>query len=207
MVVPRSHVEAVLRSAGNVLHTQTGGACGFIPGSQATMDAMLGLHEFLPREEMETNERWLQVIPYVVILNHREIVMYRRIKQSGEKRLMGKYSIGFGGHINDGDATFGEAMERELEEEVDFQGSILSPKFRGFLLDSSTAVGRVHIGLVHVAHTHCDSAGIPTSNEPDSIEIKGQVTVEKLKMLRDVDDFPWENWSLMCIDAIDNIVT
>jgi predicted NUDIX family phosphoesterase len=70
----------------------------------------------------------------------------------GDPRLHDRYSIGVGGHVNpddgglDGDLT--RALEREWNEElvVDFV-----PEFRfvGLLNDDTTAVGRVHVGLVY----------------------------------------------------------
>src|ERR1700739_5172085 len=57
-----------------------------------------------PRDELETDEEYKQLIPYVV-LGHRaansplQLFAYRRTTQGGEARLHGRRSIGFCGPV------------------------------------------------------------------------------------------------------------
>lgn len=116
---------------------------------------------FLPRGEMETDPRYKQLIPYV-ILRHRDaergvrIFHYTRGSGQGEQRLHRKRSIGIGGHISaiDQEAAsdldlYQEGMRRELEEEVRID-SAYRERCVGLINDDATDVGRVHLGVVHV---------------------------------------------------------
>jgi predicted NUDIX family phosphoesterase len=117
---------------------------------------------FRPRSEMEGDPAWKQVIPYPVLRDGDAWYLMRRTKAGGDARLHDRYSIGVGGHVNpaDGglDGDLGGALRREWHEElvVDFL-----PEFRfvGLLNDDTTAVGRVHLGLVYQG----DAAGRPVA--------------------------------------------
>ena len=73
--------------------------------------------------------------------------------------MHGKYSLGIGGHINDSERCADEqnilhaGLERELAEEVQLLGRRRSLDLVGLISDDSTAVGRVHLGLVYLLET------------------------------------------------------
>ena len=56
---------------------------------------------FVARSSAETDPGLKQIIPYALIVANGQILRYRRGKSSGEQRLVAKYSIGIGGHMND----------------------------------------------------------------------------------------------------------
>jgi predicted NUDIX family phosphoesterase len=109
---------------------------------------------FRPRAAMEADERWKQVITYPVLRDGDTWFLMQRTRAGGDARLHDRFSIGVGGHVNpdDGglDGDLAGALRREWLEElaVDFV-----PEFRfvGLLNDDTTAVGRVHVGLVFEA--------------------------------------------------------
>lgn len=140
---------------------------------------------FGPRHHIETDDRFLQLLPYCLILhaNSGLVAGYHRPgKGEGESRLQGAFSIGFGGHIEIPDfrgsrkKTIGElllrAAEREIEEEVrigpycnyDLKGPI------GIIMDNSNPVGRVHLGLIY--QTEIFLAARPELSPGDSSEIE-----------------------------------
>jgi predicted NUDIX family phosphoesterase len=74
------------------------------------------------REQVEHNVTYLQLIPYVVLIdkNIQEngdtwVLSYRR--KGSEERLYDNYSIGFGGHWATGETLY-ECIARELKEEL-----------------------------------------------------------------------------------------
>ncbi len=118
---------------------------------------------FVPRNLCETDPTWLQIIPYLLVSSRRplgegkNVLAYRRTKLAGEKRLHGKHSIGFGGHINRGDTPKASwsmnvlnfilrCAGRELREEIEIGDSRLSSL--GWLFEDTTEVGTVHVGAV-----------------------------------------------------------
>jgi predicted NUDIX family phosphoesterase len=113
--------------------------------------------EFLtyqPRDLMETNPDFKQIIPYVILKWRDEVFNYVRGKKASETRLQTLRSIGVGGHINPGDQNlftdpYRQGMLREVEEEVILQTEF-SERCLGLINDDRTPVGQVHLGIVHV---------------------------------------------------------
>lgn len=110
------------------------------------------------RYDCEKDERVLQPIPYVVIVGDNNTVFaYVRasdIKDYGDVRLFGKHSIGVGGHIVKADGTnIVGALEREVNEEVEFSGDRSSPELIGTMFAREKPVDRVHFGLVYRIRT------------------------------------------------------
>lgn len=112
---------------------------------------------FMDREQAEHDPRFKQIIPYVV-LRHGELVFsYVRGRYSGEARLIGRRSIGVGGHIEQEDlacASFGRevylaAAKREVGEEVHVD-SAYAERVVGLINENFTDVGRVHFGILHI---------------------------------------------------------
>jgi len=101
-----------------------------------------------PREALETDERYRQLVSYVVVRHGDQVLTYRRTPKGGESRLHGRVSVGVGGHWNVGDvfSTDG-AFDRELAEEI---GTSTPERVQvvGVIKESGNAVSRVHLGVV-----------------------------------------------------------
>lgn len=110
---------------------------------------------FQRRGDMENDESWRQLIPYIYLYNREGAMLtYRRTPASGEGRLHAKVSVGFGGHITKEDATddpsqlLHSAGMRELFEELSFNTSIVGQLVpAGFIIGHETPVDRVHFGV------------------------------------------------------------
>ncbi|MFA4916240.1 MAG: hypothetical protein WC560_06175 [Syntrophales bacterium] len=161
-----------------------------------------GNYKFMQRKVAEEDSSYKQLIPYVILQHQREIFSYRRGKLLSEKRLLGNYSIGIGGHISiDDPSLFGtiysEGVHREVREEVNIETDY-TEKAVGLINDDTTEVGKVHFGVVHVF----------TLNEPlvkpreKSINETGFHNISEL--IKDIDKF--ENWSQICIKDIDTLI-
>ncbi len=103
--------------------------------------------EFRPRDEVESDPGWKQVIPYVVLRSGERFFLMRRTRAGSDARLHERYSIGIGGHVNPGDGGVAGGLRREWKEELiaDWR-----PDFApvGLLNDDTDPVGRVHLGIV-----------------------------------------------------------
>jgi len=111
---------------------------------------------FMPRDKVENDENYRQLIPYVVIKNKEEkIFIVKRTNKTTEKRLHNNYSLGMGGHINDQDKgsnnfqIFKNGMYREISEEINFIGDF-NPEIKGWIYSNQTPVDKVHMGLVYI---------------------------------------------------------
>ena len=138
----------------------------------------------LIRPECETNEDFLQVLPYIILrvkpkndaveISH--LYKYMRPVKGTEVRLHDLYSIGFGGHIEEQpnkDKNFAEVIIdcaiRELEEEVNTKltREQLVKAFSNAVImhDTSNAVGRVHLCVALFVDVSEDKVGEPDPKE------------------------------------------
>ncbi|MAT14104.1 MAG: phosphoesterase [Planctomyces sp.] len=149
---------------------------------------------YLPRNEMEEDPSYKQLIPYCIFRHEGKIFYYRRGGTSGESRLKKKRSIGIGGHISSLDShaesVYREGMRREIEEEVDLAANYTETCV-GMINDDETEVGKVHLGVVHVFEL--ESAKV--SPREESIQETGFASPEELR--QELDDF--ETWSQICL--------
>lgn len=162
-----------------------------------------GNTSYRPRDEVETDPGFKQLIPYVIFCycndsGQQEVFQYTRGTGQGEGRLHRKHSVGIGGHISSTDADgdgcpYAEGMRRELEEEVSI-GTPYTDRQVGLINDDETEVGRVHLGVVHLFEVEAPKV------QPSETEIieSGFRPVEEI--LADLSGF--ETWSQICMKAI-----
>ncbi|MBE0438095.1 MAG: NUDIX domain-containing protein [Methylomicrobium sp.] len=167
------------------------------------------------RAWLEQDESFKQVIPYSVIKNKEDhILVYRRTKTGGEARLHGHYSIGFGGHLDFSDvvvdrsggihlgASIEAACVREIKEEIGVSPSSLKLRWRGLnevgvIIDDSTPVTRVHIGVLSTFQYTSDEE---VEAAEDQIEVIGFRSVDQLKKMAKEGLF--EIWSKIIIEKL-----
>ena len=131
---------------------------GFRPFCEVAFRSLLDpeFMEFRPRSSVEEDPRFKQLIPYVLLQSEidgqTQLFHYTRGRGQGEKRLHALKSVGIGGHISQadtsGDDWYRSGMLRELHEETIID-SDFEEDWAGFIFDDSSAVGRVHLGVVH----------------------------------------------------------
>jgi predicted NUDIX family phosphoesterase len=152
---------------------------------------------FEPREAMEHDRAFKQVIPYLVLRDGRRYFLMRRSRGGGDDRLHERHSIGVGGHMNPGDKNLDGGLRREWAEELDAD---FVPEFRlvGLLNDDTTDVGAVHLGVVYVA----DAAGRPVKiRETD--KLTGQfVDPEEVAAVTE----ELETWSRLVFEQLEGAV-
>jgi dihydrofolate reductase len=187
------------------------------------------------RDGLEANPFYRQLLPYSPVVfqddeafrqglpinwDTDEISSYQRTKKVGEERLGGKFSVGYGGHVDhldvkvndqsvlDIETTINTNLQREVANEelifVDADGLQATPLktpslFRfehlGFIRDDSDNVGKVHLGLVNLIV-------VPKSLKAKVAEeelIDGpRGTVKELL----ASGLKFENWSRIVLEAL-----
>lgn len=160
---------------------------------------------FHSRYDCEEDAAVLQPIPYVLIFgSNGTIFSYVRaenIADYGDVRLMGKHSIGVGGHISRIDAPnhLVNCLDREvMKEEVRIEGNYSEPELAGTLMSYKNPVDRVHFGLIYVMHTDGDV------NTKDRALISGRML--KISELGEfAQDGRYETWSNLLIPYIQEL--
>lgn len=177
---------------------------GYFQGFHGQVDRYLTLlldpahTSYRPREEVEHDPSYKQLIPYCIFRHDGKLFHYTRGKKGGEGRLHSLRSVGIGGHISsedrwDADRRYLEAMHREIDEEV-----FLECGFRdecvGLINDDETDVGRVHLGIVHIF----DLDAPKVRPREESIIETGFASPAELIAHRD----RFESWSQICLDHL-----
>lgn len=76
------------------------------------------------RHEAETDERYGQVLPYIILRQGDGLFTYRRTSMVGEQRLAGNFSVGIGGHVDMGDVAVWAALSEDKPKVIDFLGTL-----------------------------------------------------------------------------------
>jgi predicted NUDIX family phosphoesterase len=153
---------------------------------------------FRPRDEVETDPSFKQIIPYAILRCGEQVYYYTRGKKGTEARLRALRSIGVGGHISASDAEgsadpYRTGLMRELQEEI-----YLETEYRerciGLINDDSTPVGQVHLGLVHVFEL----------DEPRARRREDALTEDGFAPLADLRArlSEFETWSRFALEAL-----
>jgi predicted NUDIX family phosphoesterase len=157
--------------------------------------ARLGRGSFIARPEAETDATVKQIIPYLVLRDGGRIFLMKRTRAGGDARLHDLFTIGVGGHMNPGDESVLDCLQREWREELvaDFVPDF---EFLGLLNDDEVEVGRHHLGVVYLA----DAAG-RTVTVRETHKLSG--AFEGLGAVREVYR-QMETWSQLVIDSLDD---
>ncbi len=173
------------------------------------LSALLG-HEqaFIPRSKAELDESWKQLIPYQLFRCGKRFLVFQRGGRVNEKRLVGRCSLGIGGHVNVQDAggrtrlepeSLLSAASRERNEELEISGSI-EAKAVGIINDDSDAVGRVHLGLVMLC-TVDDSGIVRLRHGAEDLSFKGWWSKEEIYSQKGL----FEPWSILALRLMETI--
>jgi predicted NUDIX family phosphoesterase len=120
-------------------------------------ELILKNQEFRPRNELEEDPNYKQVITRV-ILRYNDRYYLHRMVHGTETRLNGLCPLPLGGHIEEFDKDQYEDKDiieagliRELEEEVDLNAQIIDKNFLGLIyMEYGQVVSTVHVGLVYI---------------------------------------------------------
>lgn len=179
---------------------------------------LLTLEPFmLSRAVCETDERFLQVLPYITVHDGKgNYLSYERPVSGCEKRLHGLKSVGFGGHIDQLPNTsniyihLADEAARELEEELGIPNDLLTHnQIFNFLSDNcfkiirvkDTATETVHLGILINFWT------IPEGIKAKPEEITGLQWESLTELNKQVSNSPsdFECWSRIAIKELNGV--
>ena len=165
-----------------------------------------------PLGNAELSKIYKQPIGYAILANisRKEVFAYKRAVQDkdySEKRLQGKWSWGFGGHIEFSDNQKGnpirESMIREVtREELEIFGKINEIIPLGYINDELDSVGRVHFGILYLINTNATRVE-PKDKEAEIVEPKKLIGLEELCNSTDCEV---ESWSRIALDSLRRIL-
>jgi len=162
----------------------------------------------LSRSICEENTDFLQIIPYVTLINREDGCVFRYTRGSGgqENRLHSKTSIGIGGHMeceptSDIISMITEEAVREIEEEVGFKASfpeiemkLSRGMYHTLYTNTGNLVDKVHLGISF--SVFCNKAEMTKLEEGVIIE-PTWLTIDDLKTDCHSPFTRLETWSIM----------
>jgi len=193
----------------------------FMPFNQFK-DQAGGSLVIMRRAELETDERYGQLLPYIVLFQRSKVsgnlkfFTYQRGKGIGESRLAGAYSIGVGGHVDLNDALHASteesaidfdrlidyAIRRELGEEINIATDEIGDRLLLTYLDGHRPIfaGIINDASDPVGRVHYGALfflEVPpiytiSCSEPE-LETIGMFGADDLKQAK--ADMPLESWS------------
>lgn len=174
-----------------------------LPDATVTDLASRSSAYFLARAVAETDPEHKQLIGYCYVQIDDKYVTYRRPAKTGESRLSGLRSLGFGGHTETTDVENASvksvlgvvraAALRELQEELGLTVAEQALTLQGFLNHDDTPVGAVHYGIVFsLQHTGAADALLQSAEEVEGMEL---LSIDELHA--NLHEF--EVWSQMLI--------
>lgn len=159
------------------------------------------------RETCETDPNWLQLLPYVVLLDENgKVFRYFRGQGGAEARLHNAISIGLGGHVETmpgqdtpgftygADALFQHLKQdaiREIQEEVGIDLSAGDIQFVKLVYNPS-GVNEVHLGILGIARVAM--GGRAELAQEEGVILDGGF-VDPLELLAGADFERCEPWS------------
>lgn len=164
-----------------------------------------GKFEFRNRLDVETDSNYKQLVSYVIVRYQNKLLRFTRNDgniRSDHSDLDGKYSIGFGGHVQEIDhdmfsnyAVYENSVRRELKEEINFRLLESTGKLEtvGVLRDETTTSGRCHLAFIHLLDLKKPSFR------------GGEEVIQELKLV-DFQEISkefgnYEYWSKLCLET------
>ncbi len=192
---------------------------GFLAPDAVNMDQINDRLFFAEREYMEVNSHYKQIIPYLMLQrgwgDDARVLCYQRKVKHTETRLGGKWSVGFGGHVEpidrqeNSDLVMTTAL-REMEEETGLFPGPDALKMKGFINSDSEDVSSVHFGIVFQVSLDA----LPGSDDEIMKLVSGQaephqakwIAVSELKEIMGdgagPDGGSFEDWSRIAVDGV-----
>jgi len=187
----------------------------FIENVESNQDkSLFDLPFFMvPREEVEEDENYLQIIPYISFIftskdnTDIKFLMYKRGTSGGEGRLHNQYSLGFGGHIDEvpdietfnGDVSAAvtdavlKSIVREIKEELQFDlnkieslnlyDHIHNKTSLIHIYDSENKVDRVHLGLASTFTFSLDTYNVTIEQLKEIENFATEDCIEDLQLI------------------------
>jgi len=144
-----------------------------------------------PRKAAEDDANIKQIIPYTLVCRDEKFLAYQRSPRGDS--LTGKWSVGFGGHVEE--RSWIDARSRELFEEAGLSHTDGPFVTVGVVNDDSDHVGRCHFGIVSVFMLRSDA------NIKFGTEVADSKWVTKAEALRLPN---LEKWSRMTLEGLDH---
>lgn len=221
LAIDSSTLDTILRQTGPNIRP----CCSLT--KQQSYELMNALDEhiwFGPREALESDYEFRQIIPYVIVSNGSRILIYQRSSSKGDSRLNNLWSIGLGGHVKLQDTNplmllripfisvtnlLFNSMKRELSEELMMPFQNIDEKQItpiGYIITGNKYtkdVNAVHFGIVFYYEN--PNIILPYHNDDD---MKHFQFINKHDAIEDFnnDGNTLEDWSIAATEILGGLI-
>lgn len=132
---------------------------------------------FVDREWAERHSSVKQIISFAVLQQGPRVVCLRRSIRGNRQELRLRYTILFGGHVDehdmDAEDSLTHCLRRELDEELKLTLS-RPPVLVAVVADPTTEVGRLHLGFIFSADLSGQGFIPPRVRDPEFVQGDGE---------------------------------
>jgi predicted NUDIX family phosphoesterase len=156
------------------------------------------------RTEAEASSDLVQVIGCSIVRKGDRALCLRRSSTSGVE-LRNRYTVLFGGHVEQADSPTVEGVTqcvtREVKEELGVE-PVKTPEVIGVVADSRNATGRRHLGVVF--DFECDTDSVDLREAVDVTEFATDDVVHEMKTLDEIEELrdQLDPWSMLVVDSV-----
>ncbi len=149
-----------------------------------------------------------QPIAYVAVFNlwEEKFFMYQRALKNGERGLLGKLSVGFGGHMNPVERVKGgirKSLAREVGKETGLgERGFIEVQPVGFINDESNDVNAVHFGLLYLAVTSSSTL----SPQEEEIARWWLTDLDTMKDMKRNPEYNIETWTKIALEHLGKLL-
>lgn len=159
------------------------------------------------RSEAESSSDLVQVVGCSIVRNGDRALCLRRSATSSGAALRDRYTVLFGGHVEEADSPTVEGVarcvKREVKEELGVD-PVGTPEVIGVVADPRNETGRRHLGVIF--DFVCDTDAVDLSEATDVAEFAsgGEDAVHELKTLDEIQELrdQLDPWSTLVVDSV-----
>ena len=136
----------------------------------SSMEYVQKYGEYLDRNWAEQNDSYKQIVACGIVRHGHKLFCVRRSRRSNRDALRLRWTLMFGGHVDEFDEgavqPIRNCLVRELDEELGITPKT-EPKIIGFIVDPETEVGRLHLGIVFDVEIDSDEINLMAKYDRD----------------------------------------
>lgn len=157
--------------------------------------------------QAEASSELVKVVGYSLIRNGSKALCIRRAGKSDRDVLNKRYTLLYGGHVEEQDGVsvegIADCVERELNEELGIELA-KRPDLIGVVTDPTTHVGRLHLGVVFDSVYDEESVQLHAGLDTNEFAEDQRIVSHRMRTLGEIDALrdQLDPWSALALESI-----
>jgi predicted NUDIX family phosphoesterase len=157
--------------------------------------------EYIPRDQLENNPEYKQIVTYCVLFNHDLNAIFSYKRAGSEKRLDDQWSIGIGGHIRQMAKPMDQVIRSNLVDNINREVAAVRYLERlqlmGYINCDDSPINRDHLGMLFFGEVYGSEEIRTVSPKILRGSFRSPSTVERL-----MKQHKFEDWSEIAYEVL-----